>query len=130
MLAIRHRNQYNILIYHFTCCNDRRVLLHAHRPREEAEEENLRNSLKVGDHITTIGGIVGKIVELKDENIVIETSADRVRMELARFSVMTNNTAKEAAQKARAEAQAAAKAKAEEKKKQKQQEKENKKKGL
>ena len=122
MLAIRHRNQYNILIYHFTCCNDRRVLLHAHRPREEAEEENLRNSLKVGDHITTIGGIVGKIV--------IETSADRVRMELARFSVMTNNTAKEAAQKARAEAQAAAKAKAEEKKKQKQQEKENEKKGL
>ena len=101
------------------------------RPEKERkkEEENLRNSLKVGDRITTIGGIVGKIVELKDENIVIETSADRVRMELARFYVMTNNTAKEAAQKARAEAQAAAKAKAEEKKKQKQQEKENKKKG-
>lgn len=98
--------------------------------KRKKEEENLRNSLKVGDRITTIGGIVGKIVELKDENIVIETSADRVRMELARFSVMTNNTAKEAAQKARAEAQAAAKAKAEEKKKQKQQEKENKKKGL
>lgn len=108
--------------------------------KRKKEEENLRNSLKVGDRITTIGGIVGKIVEPKDENnIVIETSADRVRMELARFSVMTNNTAKEAAQKARAEAQTAAKAKAEEKKKQKQQqekekqkqqEKENKKKGL
>ena len=98
--------------------------------KRKKEEENLRNSLKVGDRITTIGGIVGKIVELKDENIVIETSADRVRMELARFSVMTNNTAKDAAQKVRAEAQAAAKAKAEEKKKQKQQEKENKKKGL
>lgn len=80
--------------------------------KRKKEEENLRNSLKVGDRITTVGGIVGKIVELKDENIVIETSADRVRMELARFSVMTNNTAKEAAQKARAEAQAAAKAKA------------------
>lgn len=132
MLAIRHRNRYNILIYHFTCYNDRRVLLHAHPPekKRKKEEENLRNSLKAGDRITTIGGIVGKIVELKDENIVIETSADRVCMELARFSVMTNNTAKEAAQKARAEAQAAAKAKAEEKKKQKQQEKENKKKGL
>ena len=76
--------------------------------KRKKEEGNLRNSLKVGDRITTIGGIVGKIVELKDENIVIETSADRVRMELARFSVMTNNTAKEAAQKARAEAQAAA----------------------
>ena len=98
--------------------------------KRKKEEENLRNSLKVGDRITTIGGIVGKIVEMKDDNIVIETSADRVRMELARFSVMTNNTAKEAAQKARAEAQAAAQAKAEEKKKQKQLEKDNKKKGL
>lgn len=80
--------------------------------KRKKEEDNLRNSLKVGDRITTIGGIVGKIVELKDENIVIETSADRVRMELARFSVMTINTAKEAAQNARAEAQTAAKAKA------------------
>ena len=112
-----------IAVFYFT-------LIRPEKKRKK-EEENLRNSLKVGDRITTVGGIVGKIVEPKDENnIVIETSADRVRMELARFSVMTNNTAKEAAQKARAEAQAAAKAKAEEKKKQKQQEKENKKKGL
>lgn len=80
--------------------------------KKKKEEEALRSSLKEGDKITTIGGIVGKIVDIKDENIVIETSADRVRMELAKWSVMTNNTAQEAAQKARAEAQAAAKERA------------------
>ena len=72
--------------------------------KRKKEEENLRSNLKVGDKITTIGGIVGKIVDMHDENIVIETSADRVRMGLAKWSVMTNNTAKENAQKARQEA--------------------------
>ena len=90
--------------------------------KKKKEEEQLRNSLKEGDKITTIGGIIGKIVDIKDDNIVIETSADRVRMELAKWSVMTNNTAQENAQKARAEAQAAARERAAKKK----QEKENK----
>ena len=95
--------------------------------KRKKEEEELRNSIKVGDRITTIGGIVGKVVDLKDENIVIETSMDRVRMELAKWSVMSNDTAKEAAKKARAEAQAAAKARAEEKKQAKLKAKEEKK---
>ena len=97
--------------------------------KRKKEEENLRSNLKVGDKITTIGGIVGKIVDMHDENIVIETSADRVRMELAKWSVMTNNTAKETAQKARQEAQAAAKERAEQRKKEKE-EKKKAKKGL
>lgn len=95
--------------------------------KKKKEEEKLRSSLKVGDKITTIGGIVGKIVEMKDDNITIETSMDRVRMELAKWSVMTNNTAQENAQKARAEAQAAAKARAEQKKKEKEEKKKEKK---
>ena len=94
--------------------------------KKKKEEENLRNSLKEGDKITTIGGIVGKIVDIKGDNIVIETSMDRVRMELAKWSVMTNNTA----QKARAEAQAAAKEKAAAKKAEKERKKNEKKNGL
>ena len=97
--------------------------------KRKKEEENLRSNLKVGDKITTIGGIVGKIVDMHDENIVIETSADRVRMELAKWSVMTNNTAQEAAQKARAEAQAAAKERARKKKEEKEKAKADKKAG-
>ena len=60
--------------------------------KRKKEAENMRNSLKKGDQITTIGGIVGKIVHVTEDNIVIETSDDRVRMELAKWAVSTNNS--------------------------------------
>ena len=47
---------------------------------------------KKGDQITTIGGIVGRIVQVTDNNIIIETSDDRVRMELTKWAVSTNNS--------------------------------------
>ncbi len=49
--------------------------------KRKKQAEEMRNSLKKGDQITTIGGIVGKIVQVGEENIVIETSDDRVRRE-------------------------------------------------
>jgi len=61
--------------------------------KRKKQAEEMRNSLKKGDTITTIGGIVGKIVRVTDETIVIETSEDRVRMELAKWAVSTNNPA-------------------------------------
>ena len=60
--------------------------------KRKKQAEEMRSSLKKGDQITTIGGIVGKIVQVTDENIVIETSADRVRMELTKWAVSTNNS--------------------------------------
>ena len=68
----------------------------------------MRDALKVGDKIITIGGIVGEVVHVKEDNIVIETSADRVRMELTKWSISSNETAEKAAAKAREEARAAA----------------------
>ena len=55
------------------------------RPENKKKKQlnEMRNSLKVGDEITTIGGILGTICAVKDESIVIETGADRVRMEFA-----------------------------------------------
>lgn len=47
----------------------------------------MRESLKVGDEITTIGGIVGTICALKEESIVIETGADRVRIEFMKWAI-------------------------------------------
>ena len=61
--------------------------------KKKKEAEQLRANLKKGDKITTIGGIVGKIVNIKDESIVIEVGEDQVRLELLKWSVMTNNTA-------------------------------------
>ena len=63
--------------------------------KKKKEAEALRNALKKGDKITTIGGIVGTICSIKDERIVIETSEDLVRMELEKWAVMTNNSAEE-----------------------------------
>lgn len=75
--------------------------------KRKKQAEEMRNSLKKGDQITTIGGIVGKIVMVGEETIVIETSDDRVRMELTKWSVSTNNSQqpvdKKAEKKAKAE---------------------------
>ena len=59
------------------------------RPQKKRERETtaMRNSLQVGDEIVTIGGICGKIVKTKDETIVIQVGADKVRMEMMRWSV-------------------------------------------
>lgn len=64
------------------------MLIRPESKRKKAAEQ-MRNSLKKGDVITTIGGIIGKIVAVTDETIVIETSEDRVRMELTKWSVST-----------------------------------------
>jgi len=58
--------------------------------KRKKESEQMRNSLKKGDKIITIGGIVGKIVSVGEEYIVIETSDDRVRMELTKWAVSSN----------------------------------------
>ena len=80
--------------------------------KRKKEAEQMRSSVKVGDHITTIGGIVGVVVNVKDEKFVIETGADQVRIELAKWALSSNETATEAAQ---AEAKKAQAAKAKEK---------------
>lgn len=55
--------------------------------KKRKEAENMRNSLTVGDVITTIGGIVGTICAVKEKTIVIETGADRVRIEFTKWAV-------------------------------------------
>ena len=84
--------------------------------KRKKESEKMRSSVKVGDRITTIGGIIGTVVNVKEDKIVIETSADQVRMELTKWSISTNESAAEAQQEeAKKRAEAKAKAKAEKK---------------
>lgn len=79
--------------------------------KRKKEAEQMRASVKTGDKITTIGGIIGTVVNVKDDKIVIETSADQVRIELAKWALSSNETAAEAA-KAQAQKDQEAKAKA------------------
>ena len=85
--------------------------------KRKKEAEAMRNALKVGDNITTIGGIIGDVVSVKDDAIVIETSADKVRVEFAKWAVSTNNTAVKATAKKKEEALEARKAAKKDKKK-------------
>ena len=73
--------------------------------KRKKEAEQTRNSLKVGDQVTTIGGIIGTVVSVKDEKFVMETSADQVRIEFAKWAISTNDTATAAAQEAAKKAQ-------------------------
>lgn len=57
--------------------------------KRKKKAQEMRDSLKKGDVITTIGGIVGKIVAVNKDTIIIETSEDRVRMELTKWAVST-----------------------------------------
>ena len=85
--------------------------------KRKKEAEQLRSNIKNGDKITTIGGITGKVVDVKEDKFVIETGADQVRIEFAKWALSTNETAAEAAKEAakkaeeeRAKAKAAKKA--------------------
>ena len=68
--------------------------------KRKKEAEQLRSGVKNGDKITTIGGIVGKVVDVKEDKFVIETGADQVRIEFAKWALSTNETAAEAAKEA------------------------------
>lgn len=82
--------------------------------KRQQQEQEMRNAVEVGDEITTIGGICGRVVTVKEENLIIETGADRNKMTITRWAVQQNNSANErlAAQKAAAK-EAADKARAE-----------------
>ena len=59
------------------------------RPQQKREKKErlMRNSLEVGDQIVTIGGIMGKIISVKEEEIIIETGADRTKLTMKKWCV-------------------------------------------
>ncbi len=63
------------------------------RPQKKKEKElnNLRDNAKVGDHVITIGGIVGTIVLVKEDYITIETSGMKTRIEFAKWAISSIN---------------------------------------
>ena len=84
--------------------------------KRKKEAEEMRSSVKKGDKIVTIGGIVGTVIDVKENKIVLETGADQVRIEFEKWAISTNETAAEAkkteakkAQEAKAKAKAAKK---------------------
>lgn len=65
--------------------------------KRKKQEDEMRNNIQIGDEITTIGGIIGRVVAIKDENesFIIETGVDRSKIKIKKWAIATCNTQKE-----------------------------------
>ena len=73
--------------------------------KRQKEEQEMRDSIQIGDEIVTIGGIMGRVVTVKDDSIVIETGTDSTKIKFLKSAIQTNQTANDrmAAEKKAAE---------------------------
>ncbi len=67
------------------------ILIRPQKKREK-EAQQMRNNVQVGDEVTTVGGIVGRVVSLKEDTVVIETGSDRSKIRIKRWSIQSNET--------------------------------------
>ena len=72
------------------------MLIRPENKRKKAAEE-MRNNMKKGEQVTTIGGLVGKVVSVTDTTVVIETSEDRVRVEFLKTAISSTASSEAAA---------------------------------
>lgn len=104
--------------------------------KKKKQEQEMRNNIGIGDDVTTIGGIVGRVVAVKEDedSFIIETGSDRVKMKFKKWAISSVDTPKDPSSQPAAkadklaqlqEARAARKAAREEKKAQKAAEKNN-----
>lgn len=64
------------------------------RPQKKKEKKiaQMRDAVQVGDSITTVGGIIGRVVNIKEDGIIIETGADRNKMQIKKWAIQTVDT--------------------------------------
>ncbi len=67
------------------------------RPQKKRDKKTaeMRNSVQVGDEIVTIGGVIGRVVVIKEDNLVIETGSDRSKIRIKRWAIQSNETVEE-----------------------------------
>ncbi len=63
--------------------------------KKQQEEQKMRNSVRVGDELTTIGGITGRVVNIKDDSLIIETGADRNKITIKKWAIQSVETVHE-----------------------------------
>ncbi len=67
------------------------LLIRPQKKREKATNE-MRNNVQVGDEVVTQGGIVGRVVSIKEDNIVIETGSERSKLRIKRWAIAAVET--------------------------------------
>ncbi|HXK76953.1 MAG TPA: preprotein translocase subunit YajC [Oscillospiraceae bacterium] len=67
------------------------------RPQQKQQKkaEKMRDSLEIGDEIITAGGVIGRVISIKEDNIIIETGGDRSKLRIAKWAIQQNNTVHE-----------------------------------
>jgi preprotein translocase subunit YajC len=73
-----------ILIFYFLLIRPQR--------KKDKQTQKMRDALQVGDEVTTVGGIVGRRVTIKDNTIVIETGADRNKIRIKKWAIQSCDT--------------------------------------
>ncbi|MCL2312995.1 MAG: preprotein translocase subunit YajC [Firmicutes bacterium] len=68
------------------------IMMSRSQSKKRKQEEELRKNLKIGDEVTTIGGIVGKIVSIKEESVVIESHTEKIRIKKWAISMVNKET--------------------------------------
>lgn len=68
------------------------------RPQKKKEKADrmMRNALVAGDHIVTIGGFVGRVLSVKDDEVTFETGSDRTKMTVKKWAIQSRQSAEEA----------------------------------
>ena len=62
-------------------------LLYRPQKKQQKKDAEMRNSLEIGDEVTTIGGIVGRVIALKEDTFVLETGSDRVKIRFTKTAI-------------------------------------------
>ena len=70
--------------------------------KKKKKTEEMRSSLSLGDEITTIGGMTGKIVQVTEDTVTFETGEDRVRIQIKKWGISTTGKMEAAEAEARA----------------------------
>ena len=60
--------------------------------KKEKKQQEMRANVEIGDEIVTAGGVIGRVISLRDDNVMIETGSDRTKLRIARWAIQINNT--------------------------------------
>ena len=63
------------------------ILIYLPQKRQDKKDAAMRSSLEIGDQVTTIGGVIGRVVAIKDDTFVLETGADRVKIRFTKTAI-------------------------------------------
>ena len=89
-----------IILFYAVLIGGMYLLLARPQQKKRKKEEKMRNSIQIGDDITTIGGVVGRVVSIKADQdvLIIETGTDRAKLKVKKWAIGSVDTIHDAAE--------------------------------